>query len=159
MQSADYVPGVSGWKMESGLIELNGGPHGQVRIGHLEEPEVRPSEEQLAAICLTKQDLAEPFIVVDGVTYINESLIPGCVVDADRFKVKMALNVAGQYVVAGIGKGIDAGEILDLLSSQISKSNLDRTLREWNTKVAGPDEVVRQVIREELRPGGLLHRR
>ncbi|ASN67627.1 hypothetical protein 9F7_18 [uncultured Caudovirales phage] len=73
MQSADYVPGVSGWKMDQGLIELNGGPHGPVRIGNLEEPERNPSEEQLAAFCLTKQDLAEPFLVVDGITYINEA--------------------------------------------------------------------------------------
>ncbi|RRV49584.1 hypothetical protein [Pseudomonas sp. p106] len=78
MQSADYVPGVSGWKMENGLIEMNGGPHGPVRIGSLDAEEVKPTDEQLAAICLTRQDLAEPFIVVDGITYINE----GCIQEA-----------------------------------------------------------------------------
>lgn len=159
MQSADYVPGVSGWRMEKGWFEINGGPHGPVRIGNLEASVETPSDEQLAALCLTRQDLAEPFIVVDGVTYINEALIPSCAVDADRFKVKMSLNESGQYVAAGVGLGMDASEILDLLSSQISQSDLASALSEWNTKVADPSEIARQVIRQELKPGGLLHRR
>lgn len=75
MQSADYVPGVSGWKMEKGLFELNGGPFGPVRMGDLSAPEPSVTDEQLAAICLTKEDLAEPFVVLDGVTFINQALI------------------------------------------------------------------------------------
>ncbi|MEN5036891.1 hypothetical protein [Pseudomonas sp. TWI929] len=41
----------------------------------LDEREQKPSEEQLAAFCLTKQDLAKQFLVVDGITYINEAFL------------------------------------------------------------------------------------
>lgn len=202
MQSADYVPGVSGWKMENGLIELNGGPHGPVRVGDLEASEMRPSEAQLAAICLTRQDLAEPFIVVDGVTYISQALVDGSsiasriteeasarasadeslagrtgaleaalaegnlkaqfLVSSDRFAVTMAKNAAGQYVCTRIGVGIEteqkptgADEVLQLLSAQISQSRLGLELQ---SKIDAMDSV-RDVIRQELKPGGLLHRR
>lgn len=98
---------------------------------------------------------------------------------ADRFAVSMEKNANGQYVCTGIGLGIDpaqgepkggqtdmeqaiakgaAGEILRLLSSTISESTLARDLRDEIEKIAGPVDAVRQVIREELRPGGMLHR-
>jgi len=202
MQSADYVPGVSGWKIDDGLIEMNGGPHGPIRIGNLDEPEQKPSEEQLAAFCLTKQDLAEPFIIVDGVTYINQALVDGSsiashlteeasarssadealvgrtgaleaalaewspktqfLVSSDRFAVTMAKNAAGQYVCTGIGVGIQAeqkpasvDEALHLLTTQIRQSSLGLELQ---SKLDAMDSV-RDVIRQELKPGGLLHRR
>lgn len=74
MQSADYVPKVSGWKIEKGMIELNVGPHGQIRIGNLEEPEAQP-DEKLATSCQKKQGLVGLFIVVDGAHYINQALV------------------------------------------------------------------------------------
>ncbi|WP_323615361.1 hypothetical protein [Pseudomonas putida] len=113
MQSADYVPGVSGWRMEKGWFEINGGPHGPVRIGNLEASIETPSDEHLAALCLTRQDLAKPFIVVDGVTYINQALVDHSAVDVGRFKVKLAENGQGQYVVAGIGLGVGDKDACD----------------------------------------------
>ncbi|WP_028698193.1 MULTISPECIES: hypothetical protein [Pseudomonas putida group] len=95
----------------------------------------------------------------------------------DRFAVTMAKNANGQYVCAGIGLGIDpsrgetkdgqtameraiekgdAAEILRLLTSQITDSDLGLELR---SKIEDQAEAVREVIREELRSGGLLHRR
>lgn len=202
MQSADYVPGVSGWKMEKGLIELNGGPYGPLRMGDLSAPEASVTDEQLAAICLTRQDLAEPFIVVDGVTYISQALVDGSsivcriteeasarasadeslagrtgalegalagrdpktqfLVSSDRFAVTMAKNAAGQYVCTGIGVGIETeqkptvvDEVLQQLTAQISQSSLGLELQ---SKIDAMDSV-RDVIRQELKPGGLLHRR
>lgn len=202
MQSADYVPGVSGWKMEKGLFELNGGPFGTVRMGDLSAPEPSVTDEQLAAICLTKEDLSEPFIVVDGVTYINQALIgdgaisnriiveasaradsdEACerleeelrdalarftsakpfLVDAHRFAVRMAKSSAGHYYCAGVGVGVEgeqqpanADEILQLLATSISASNLGVELQSCSDAA----ESVRDVIRQELKPGGLLHRR
>ncbi|WP_330508176.1 hypothetical protein V1687_16875 [Pseudomonas putida] len=202
MQSADYVPGVSGWRMEKGWFEINGGPHGPVRIGNLEASVEKPSDDQLAALCLTRQDLAEPFIVVDGVTYINQALVDGSsisariaeeasarasadealagrtgaleaalaewnpksqfLVSSERFAVTMAKNPAGQYVCTGIGLGVEAeqkpasvDEILQLLTTQISESSLGVELQ---SRIAAMDSV-RDVIRQELKPGGLLHRR
>lgn len=36
MQSADYVPGVSGWKINQHFMEINGHPWGSTRIGDLD---------------------------------------------------------------------------------------------------------------------------
>ncbi|MEZ1421877.1 hypothetical protein QVM55_18850 [Pseudomonas monteilii] len=93
---------------------------------------------------------------------------------ADRFAVSVAKNANGQYVCTGVGidqasgetkdgqtdieraieKG-DAAEILRLLTAQIAESGLGLELR---SKIDAVD-TVREVIRKELRPGGLLHRR
>lgn len=202
MQSADYVPGVSGWKMEKGLFELNGGPFGPVRMGDLSAPEPSVTDEQLAAICLTKEDLAEPFVVLDGVTFINQALIAdgaisnriivevsarassdaACesreqelkdalagftssksfLVDLHPFAVKMTKGSGGRYVCAGAGVGVlgeqkpaSADEILQLLASSVSESKLGVELQSRVDAI----ESVRDVIRQELKPGGLLHRR
>lgn len=196
MQSTNYVPGVSGWKFTEGFIEVNGGPLGPLRIGNLDWPEGKPSNESRSSIPADK-----PFIVVDGVTYINQALVDGSsigfriteeasarasaddaiagrtgaleaalaewnpktqfLVSSDRFAVTMAKNAAGQYVCTGIGVGIEAekkpasvDEVLQLLTSQISQSSLGHELQ---PKIDAMDSV-REVIRQELKPGGMLHR-
>jgi hypothetical protein len=132
MQSADYVPGVSGWKIENGLIELNGGPHGVVRLGDIDKPEA----------------MASQFFV-----------------DPARWAIKLRANTQGQYVAAGIGldlsefeqaksKGADA--VLDYIGAAICNTQLGQGLKSRTNELS---ELIRQVIRQELRPGGLLHRR
>ncbi|UBM27174.1 hypothetical protein K8374_09545 [Pseudomonas sp. p1(2021b)] len=94
----------------------------------------------------------------------------------DRFAVRMANTSNGQYVCTGVGLGIDPtkGETKDgqtdmeqaiekgdvsqallKLASSIAESNLGLELR---SKIDAADPV-REVIRKELRPGGLLYRR
>lgn len=148
MQSADYVPGVSGWRMEKGWFEINGGPHGPVRIGNLEASVEAPSDEQLAALCLTRQDLAEPFIVVDGVTYINQALVGHSAVDAGDFKVKLCMGEHGQYVVAGIGAGaspeaFEAGALIDYLSRAISSAQLAKDLM---AAISSDDRILAEAL-------------
>ncbi|WP_028697967.1 hypothetical protein [Pseudomonas putida] len=96
---------------------------------------------------------------------------------ADRFAVTTAKNANDQYVCIGIGLGIDpargetkddrtdmdraiekgdVSEVLGLLSGMLADSDLGLELR---SKIEDQAEAVREVIREELRPGGLLHRR
>lgn len=111
MQSANYVPGVSGWKMEKGLIELNGGPHGPVRIGSLDVEEAGPTDEQLAAICLTRQDLAEPSINVDGITYISEAFVRAAAFELADPKLKVTATADGKKVAAGLGIGISQEQL------------------------------------------------
>jgi len=193
MQSADYVPGVSGWKMTEDLIEINGGPLGPLRIGNLDRPEVRPSNAHSAEVRASNQDLAKQFVVVDGVTYINQALIESSaikarnteevsarasadevsagrigalqaaledwkptsqfLVSAEPYVVTMQRHASGQYLCAGIGLGVD--QALQMLCSKISESELGLELQAKIDAV----ETVRDVIRTELRPGGLLHRR
>lgn len=94
----------------------------------------------------------------------------------DRYAVTLAKNINGQYVCAGVGLGIDpakgetkdgqtdmeraikkgdVSEVLGLLSGMLADSDLGLELR---SKIEDQAEAVREVIREELRPGGLLHR-
>lgn len=108
------------------------------------------------------------------------ALLSQALVSSDKFAVTMARNSSGQYVCTGIGLGIDpirgetkdgqtdmelaiekgdATEILNLIAGQISGAELAQALRDEIAKAADPAETVRQAIREELRPGGLLHRR
>ncbi|MFG0461561.1 hypothetical protein ACF8GG_19850 [Pseudomonas sp. yb_1] len=202
MQSADYVPGVSGWKITKDLIEINGGPCGPVRIGDLEHPQSATTDELSKELRSSAPESAKKFVVVDGVTYINGALVEDAsiiarineeasarasadealvgrtsaleaalaewspktqfLVSSDRFAVTMAKNAAGQYVCTGIGVGIEAeqkpanvDEVLQLLATQISQSSLSLELK---SKIKAMD-LVRDVIRQELKPGGLLHRR
>lgn len=103
-----------------------------------------------------------------------------CLVSAEKFAVTMTRNSHGQYVCTGIGLGIDpargetkddrtdmeraiekgnAAEILSLIVGQIARTELSQALCDEIAQAADPAETVRQAIREELRPGGLLHRR
>lgn len=110
-----------------------------------------------------------------GTVLLSQSLV-----NAEKFAVTMTRNSHGQYVCTGIGLGIDplrgetkngqaameraiekgdATEILSLITDQIAWTELGQALRDEIAKTADPAETVRQAIREELRPGGLLHRR
>ncbi|MHC8408292.1 phage tail tip fiber protein [Pseudomonas sp. TMB3-21] len=161
MQSTDYVPGVSGWKIGKELMEFNGGPWGPVRIGDLSKAVDSKSPAD--------KPQPEPFIVVDGVAYIrqaevDEARIPKPKI-ASEWSVKVEL-LNGRYVASGIGLGLDsqflvsadrfavngrdAGQILDDFASHISAT------AEQIKPVA---ETVRDVLREELKPGGILHRK
>lgn len=55
MQSSNFVEGVSGWRIADGRIELYGGP-GPIILEKTPEP-------------------GQPFVVVDGITYISEAAI------------------------------------------------------------------------------------
>lgn len=183
----------------------------------------------------------KPFIVVDGVTYINEGLVSqvavsakitskavdsagspliemdlgsgsitlrhshpeagkpeqdiSCqqIVDPARWAIRLEQNEKLQFVTAGIGLGVSEFDkarakgpdaVLRYLSEEISSSKLATDLRrsidDGNSdlaaalakavrmkleKVASRDrelameEVVRDVLRKEIRPGGLLSRR
>lgn len=157
MQSADYVPGVSGWEMhKDGRLEVSG--------------TVRVDTNQPAA------DSSKPFIVFDGVVYISEAELKRATVASAKltedWSVRMSLSENGQQVVSGVGLGLDsqilvsadkfaingrgADEILDDIAKALSETSLSKELCR---KIDPLPEVIRSVIREELRPGGLLHRR
>lgn len=174
---------------------------------------------------LDKPEQPEPFVAVDGVTYMNEALIKdGTITNAKigaNWSVKMELR-NGKFVAAGIGLGIDSQflvsadrfAIKDGVRPEDSAEALAMALKRWggvgsalkaggiataidkmaikeptefekalvegdaskicellagaiNETDLGADllaridlraEEVRQVIRDELRPGGLLHR-
>ncbi|WP_223504200.1 DUF1983 domain-containing protein [Pseudomonas sp. GL-RE-29] len=112
MQSSDYVPGVSGWKLENGVLEL-AGPWGNIQIADLDkapEPEVTPPK---------------PFVIIDGVTYIRDSEVErGSITNAkigDSWSIKMDVR-NGHYFAAGIGVGIDSQFLVSADKYAIKKS-------------------------------------
>lgn len=110
MQSADYVPGVSGWKIDP----TTGGFEAHSRSGSVE----------------------------------------GCAPNArySGVSLRFAHDCHERYVAAGLGLGVEdpVGQPLEGSAACIGSFDFD---------ITDPAEQIRQVIREELRPGGLLHRR
>lgn len=128
---------------------------------------------------LSKTDPAQPFVVADDQVFLSEALIKNASVTkakiSDIWSIKMALR-NGKYIAAGIGPGSqflvdadrfaikepdefekalaagDAAKFLDLLVGQIGKTELGTELK---SPIA---DQVRDVIRTEIRPGGLLYR-
>ncbi|GFM89307.1 hypothetical protein PSCICO_47060 [Pseudomonas cichorii] len=140
MQSSVYVPGVSGWKIKFGkdFVEFHRDSRDPVRIGNLDEAPSPKAEP--------KAPDPKPFIVVDGVTYISGAEVERQTIAklklAQGWSVKAAL-LDGRYVFTGVGVGP---------RSQVSAD-------QFVTDADSVADVVRKVLREELRPGGLLHRR
>ncbi|WP_122860373.1 hypothetical protein [Pseudomonas viridiflava] len=130
MQSHNYVPGVSGWKMHSnGTLEVEG----KVRAIMVEQAE--------------KADL--PFAIEGDQVILSQAFIDDSKMSAD-WKVRIVLNGAGQRVFAGIGVGIDevpadkevdsmgctklgaktdASKVLDQLASVIGTTELGQSLQ------------------------------
>lgn len=80
----------------------------------------------------------EPFVVIDGQVFIAKSNIESAIVDTDRFVVRTAVTDQGRHVAAGIGAGVQTCSDLSL-GSQLA-------------------DGIRNLLRDELRPGGMLYR-
>jgi hypothetical protein len=123
MQSSNYVPGVSGWKIDpaSGAFEMA-------------SDQVAVVGTDLKAIYSGKSQPKEPkpFVVIDGVTYISQALIQGSaakvVADniASMWSVKLHSTADGRYVATGAGVGVAAnsggGSLPDII---VKASNLE----------------------------------
>lgn len=171
MQSNDFIEGVSGWRMARGRIEMYGGPV-PIILGSLGEPE---------------PEQPKPYIVVDGVTYINEDSVEGRVAAQSCATAQLVNAVLkdGRVVVAGInlgrsecqesladaikgwhgriGSALEAGGVnaaLDRMAAAIRETKLyEPLLADSEQFKASFADDVKDVIRSELRQGGLLWRR
>lgn len=98
-----------------------------------------------------KAEGSKDYIVVDGQVFINQAAVDGLAGARPSFRVQV--NSQGKHVVSGICFGErraeSAAELAEAISSLISPSKL---------KITDPADQIRQVIREELKPGGMLHR-
>jgi len=170
MQSENYVPGVSGWKIDltSGVFELAD-----------ETVKITGADPKAVYCGKSRPKVPTPFVVIDGVTYISQAEVERASITgakiADVWSVKMQATSGGQYVAAGIGlghqhlfsadefaikepselekaRGKGAGAALDFIASAIEKTDIGKGL---SAPIA---DQVREVIRAEIKPGGLLHR-
>lgn len=215
MQSHDYVPGVSGWKIDKGYIELNaatikvGGQSPEPRVVTITAAEWSESEIPAQALAFYKffgdavmqipaeyRESAE-FSTKDHsydcdgsdirttLTYTRSETPEEAAARAERAKVAGIRIVRTDdcttiiqdgvarvrfgdlntpFVVEGdqaflnsafIRDGVIKRDILDDLAKVISETALPSSLKEPIESVA---DQIRQVIAEELRPGGMLHR-
>ena len=166
MQSKNYVPGVSGWKVDStGCFELNDGNHrviaknvmittagpGQtndqaadsIRAAIADEVSSRCSADEAIATNLGALSCGlsdQPFVVDGDQLFIKEAAVDaGSVITpkpSGPYSIQMQITESGQYIAAGVG--------------------LARCEPIAEAKTFA--EHVQTVIRDELRPGGLLHR-
>ncbi|MFJ1573011.1 hypothetical protein ACIOAU_15730 [Pseudomonas sp. NPDC088322] len=87
----------------------------------------------------------EPFVVIDGQVFINKATVDQGLVDPVRIEIKTTTTDAGQKVMSGL---ISESAICDQLLSCIEAIGAGDSRA----------ELLRQVIRDELKPGGMLHR-
>lgn len=80
-----------------------------------------------------------PFVVIDGQAFIPEASVESAAVGPSPYSVKVDLDNEGRFYVAGVG--IDAS----IVASELKLG-------------PGLEKDVRRLLREELQPGGILHR-
>lgn len=101
----------------------------------------------------------EPFVVIDGQVFLSQAAIDEgrFAIDSSQFKVRVEQAENGHYYAAGCGLGVtesdygkalEAGRVMEYISGLVKDSAMGSSLH----------EQIRQVIRDELKPGGMLRR-
>ena len=80
----------------------------------------------------------KPF-VVDARAVITKATVESAAIDPSSYSLKVAMGDDGRFYIAGVGVGV---------STVASELNLGSSL----------EKDVRRLLREELQPGGMLHR-
>ncbi|RON05148.1 DUF1983 domain-containing protein [Pseudomonas brassicacearum] len=176
MQSSNYVPGVSGWKIDpaSGAFEM---ASDRVAVVGTDPKAIYSGKSQ------PKEP--KPFVVVDGATYISQAEVVRVSVAAHKigghYSVKLRTTEDGKVYMAGMASPLisqfivsadrfaitpptefeeaparGAGAVMDLLAGKICDTQLGADLK--SGRITAIADQVRDVIRSEMRPGGLLHR-
>lgn len=176
IQSSNFVPGVSGWKIDTKTGEF---------------------EMHCAALSVVGKDEAARYggaavthspkrsIVIDGVTYINEACIKEASVEGKLpvfYTIKASILSSGEAVLVGvgpldereslagaikgwhgrIGSALEAGGVsaaIDKMAQVVADTELGKDLlMDIGRLNSGIADQVKEIIRTELMPGGLLHR-
>lgn len=173
IQSTDYVPGVSGWKIDTdtGAFEL--ASSGVAVLG----------ADPKAVYCgKSRKESQKPFIVVDGVTYIRQGFIDDATVTKALITQECSARAAADAAISSRVSSIEvslgqlqsqfvvdadrfsfndriASEILHDIRAIIGETSLGQELKKRVAQIDGSvSAAVKEVIRAELKPGGLLHR-
>ncbi|QHD05521.1 phage tail tip fiber protein [Pseudomonas sp. R76] len=170
IQSSNYVPGVSGWKIDTdtGSFEL---ASDRVTVSGVDPKAVYCGK--------SRKESHKPFIVVDGVIYISQASIEDASIAkakiGNEWSVRICVTPDGEKYAAGLGlgvhpeclvqpdrfdiNGLDASKILEMLAGKISKTELCRQVLANSDQLGSSfAEQVKDLLRKELMPGGLLHR-
>lgn len=178
MQSNDFVEGVSGWRLTAGKLEIYGGQD-PVIIGNLDLPEDANPKPRPFFVVDGVTYLSEAFI--------KESSIVAQPLSAN-WSVKVQVTDSGQQVVAGLGEGLPSQfcasadrfaisrlisetklcealqaalpTLVEKLKADVEAIQLERVAESGRADADNAllPEKIKDVIRSELLPGGLLHR-
>ena len=189
IQSSNYVPGVSGWKLDqaTGTFEINGLPRERSNTVIKDGKLVISTNGSPRVVLDNLPDLSDvqelkPFIVVDGVTYIRQSFIDDATVTKALITQECSARAAADAAISSRVSSIEtslgklqpqfvvsadrfsfndrcASEILRDIRTIIGETSLGQELKRKVALMEGSvSEAVKEVIRAELQPGGLLHR-
>ena len=81
----------------------------------------------------------EPFVVIDGQAFITKAAVESPGINLRPYSLKVTMSEDGRFYIAGVGVGV---------STVASELKLGPSL----------ENDVRRLLREELKPGGMLHR-
>jgi len=174
MQSKDYVPGVSGWKIDTTTGEFEMSSPSCTVTGIC--PEAKYAGKR------SNQDRS--FVIVDGVTYIRQAEV-----DTPKFVIRVEGNDAKRFV-SGFGLGVtetpapkprSADEVLSEIVGTLKKTQLGSQVivdakffegaaakqaasqREIAARIDSIEtrlsihSDLQKVIQDTLKPGGLIH--
>jgi hypothetical protein len=176
MQSHNFKPGVSGWKLhKNGSFEFNSSgdpcllsldkeklvaPLDEItRANATHESSARCQADEVTAthIGAMQCNLPKPFVVVDGVTYIRQDHVDKSSVQAAKlapeWTVKLRL-VDGQYVAAGIGLGIASQFLVSANQLAIKEPNGFEAAREKGADAVTnflADKILNTKLGEDLK--------
>lgn len=85
------------------------------------------------------EDPGSPFVVIDGQVFITDATVKSAAIDPCTYSLKVTMGDDGRFYIAGVGIGV---------STVASELNLGPSL----------EKDVRRLLRDELKPGGMLHR-
>lgn len=81
----------------------------------------------------------EPFVVIDGQVFITKAAVESADINPCPYSLKVTKGEDGRFYIAGVGVGV---------STVANELKLGPSL----------ENDVRRLLREELKPGGMLHR-
>lgn len=85
------------------------------------------------------EDPSSPFVVIDDQVFITDATVKSAAIDPCTYSLKVTMGDDGRFYIAGVGIGV---------STVASELNLGPSL----------EKDVRRLLRDELKPGGILHR-
>ncbi|RRW54827.1 hypothetical protein EGJ51_22735 [Pseudomonas fulva] len=85
------------------------------------------------------EDPSSPFVIIDDQVFITDAMVKSATIDPCTYSLKVTMGDDGRFYIAGVGIGV---------STVASELNLGPSL----------EKDVRRLLRDELKPGGMLHR-
>ncbi|TCT95650.1 hypothetical protein [Pseudomonas sp. LP_4_YM] len=147
-------PGEAVELLRMGKFVFHGETARQIRAA---QTVLRQAEAGQLEVVKRVEDPGSPFVVIDGQVFIPDATIKSATLNPVELKVRIEVDEKGRYYAAGLGVGVGeseygkaltAGGMMEYISGLINESALGSSLH----------EKVTQVIRDELKPGGMLHR-